>query len=112
MRDPRATRYVYFLRPPRPEFAATMTDEEEAAMGAHYLYLVDLLERGKLVLAGPCLDPGGPGIAILDVTEEAEARSIMSNDPAVRAGVVGADLHPMRVSVMAGRDDPAMLRDD
>lgn len=43
----------------RPDFVATMTPEERAIMGAHLEFLGRLLADGKLVVAGPVLDPAG-----------------------------------------------------
>jgi hypothetical protein len=49
--------WVYFLHPPREDFAATGTDEEEAVWAVHFERLKDLLARGTVVLAGPTLGP-------------------------------------------------------
>ena len=56
--DPRRmAEWIYFLHPPRDNFAATMTDEERAAFAAHAQWLGRLLAGGVLILAGPTLGP-------------------------------------------------------
>jgi len=81
-----------------------MTPGEEAVMERHFTYLQGLLARGSLVLAGPCLD-GAFGIVILrtaspDETQAMdEARSMMEGDPAIRAGIMQAELHPFKISL-------------
>ncbi|MGZ4135865.1 MAG: YciI family protein, partial [Tumebacillaceae bacterium] len=69
----------------------------------HFGYLQGLLKEGKLILAGPCLDRV-MGITIFKADSEEEARAIMNNDPAVVKGVMSAELHPYRVSLLTGRD--------
>ncbi|MCZ7543954.1 MAG: hypothetical protein M5R40_10645 [Anaerolineae bacterium] len=50
----------------------------------------------------PDLD-GAFGVVIFEAASEAAARAYMESDPAVKNGVMTAELHPMRVSLMAGR---------
>jgi uncharacterized protein YciI len=42
-------------------------------------------------------------VAVLEAADEEEARAFMEADPAVQAGVMLADLHPFRVSLLRGR---------
>ena len=91
--------YVYMIRPTRAGFATEPTAEELDAMGRHFLYLKGLVEQKKALLAGPCLDAAF-GIVIYEADTEAEARRIMENDPAVIAGVVTAEMHEFRVSLL------------
>lgn len=75
------------LIPPRPDFAMTMSPTEKAAMGQHVAYCKSLLERGKAVLFGPVADPAGVwGCGLLSVNE-AEARALLAEDPAVTSGI-------------------------
>ena len=57
--------WVYFLHPPRDDFAATMTDEERDAWREHAVRLEQLLDEGTLVLAGPTLGRVNTGIAVI-----------------------------------------------
>jgi uncharacterized protein YciI len=72
-------------------------------MNQHFGYLQNLIQEGKLLLAGPSLDRQF-GVAILTVDSEELAREIMENDPAVKFGVMTAELHPFRVAMLAGRE--------
>lgn len=91
--------FVYLLRPVRSGFGEAMTPREEAVSDEHFARLKRLLAEGRLVLAGPCLD-GAFGIVILEANSEAEAAEIMRSDPAVRDGVMTAELHGFRVSLI------------
>lgn len=92
--------YLYMIHPPRPTFVRDASPEERAVMGAHFEYLQKLSERGKLVLAGPCLDDGGFGIGIFRTSDEAEARGFAEGDPAVASGLMRSELHPVRLSFL------------
>ena len=76
-----------------------MTEEEGNIMGTHFLYLQELLNSGKLILAGP-ESTGKFGITIIETETEDEAREIMMNDPAVKSGIVSPELFPYRVSLI------------
>ncbi len=91
--------FVYFIRPHRENFAETITEDEANIMGEHFGYLQELLNNGKLILAGPELT-GKFGIAIFEADTEDEAKEIMINDPAVKSGIVTPELHPYRVSLI------------
>lgn len=97
--------WIYFLHPPRDNFAATMTDAEREVFGRHFAYLQGLLTEGTLVLAGPTLGPTNTGIAVLRAPDESSALAIMNNDPAIIGGVVSGELRPFRVSLLTGRDN-------
>lgn len=89
--------FVYQIRATRPGFGPEMTLEERKAMSDHAEYLARLLEEGKLVLAGPCLDFAF-GLAVLEVESEEAARQIMRSDPSVSSGVMEAEFHPFKLS--------------
>lgn len=72
------------------------TEEENQTVGVHFNYLKGMLEAGKLVLAGrtinmPMTDKD-MGIAILETDTMEEAAEIMANDPAVKSGIMSAEL--------------------
>ncbi len=96
--------WVYFLHPPREDFAATMTDHEGEVFGEHFAHLQRLLDDGVLVLAGPTLGRTNTGLAVFEADDEAAARAIMESDPAIAQGVVTGELREMRVSLLRGRD--------
>jgi len=96
--------WVYFLHPPRPRFAETMTAAEETVFAAHFAHLQRLLADGTLVLAGPALGEQNTGIAIIEAEDEQVARAVMESDPAIASGTVSGELREMRVSLLRGRD--------
>ena len=96
--------WIYFLHPPRDDFAATMTDEERAVWAAHFERLQRLLAEGTLVLAGPTLGPVNTGVAVFEAPDEASARQLLEDDPAVASGIARGELRPFRVSLLRGRD--------
>ena len=84
--------WVYFLHPPRTNFAATMTPAEEAVFGEHFEHLQRLLADGALVLAGPTLGEENTGIAVFEAADEDAARAVMERDPAIATGTVRGEL--------------------
>lgn len=91
--------FVYLIRPVRDGFIETMSEEEGVVMGRHFQYLKDLLSAEKLVMAGPCLD-GAFGIVVYRAETIDAAREIMDHDPAVMNGLMSAELHPYRISLL------------
>ncbi len=96
--------WIYFLHPPRDDFAATMTPEEQAVWGTHFERLQRLLADGVLVLAGPTLGRANTGIAVFEAPDEDAARRIMEEDPVIAGGFARGELRPFRVSLLRGRD--------
>ena len=93
--------FVETLKPRRENFIATMTPEEKAVMAEHGSYAHRLFDEGKILLGGVATD-GAIGIIVLRVESADEAREIFENDPAVKAGIGDAELHPFRVGLFAG----------
>ena len=98
--------WIYFIHPPREDFAATMTAEEQQVWGVHFERLKRLLDEGTLILAGPTLGAVNTGIAVFEAPDEDAARTIMNEDPVIVGGFARGELRPFRVSLMRGRDDP------
>jgi len=62
---------------------------------AHLGHINKMAEAGKLHIAGPMGDDGNlRGILILDVETLHEADSMVSLDPAVKAGRLSYEIHP------------------
>jgi uncharacterized protein YciI len=97
--------WIYFLHPPRDNFAATMTEEEKDVWRQHFIHLQGLLEAGVLVLAGPTLGEINTGIAVFEASDEDAAAAIMRQDPVVAGGYARGELRPYRVSLLRGRRD-------
>ncbi|PWK14842.1 YciI family protein [Tumebacillus permanentifrigoris] len=92
--------YIYLIRPIRPEFREKVLESELEILNTHFAYLQKLVETGTCLLAGPCLDRAF-GIVVLRVDTPEQAQEIMENDPAIKFGVMSAELHPFRVALLA-----------
>src|SRR5689334_7112764 len=95
--------WIYFLHPPRDDFAATMTDEEKAVWGEHFVRLQQLLADGVLILAGPTLGTINTGVCVFEADDEDAARAVMEADPTVASGIARGELRPFRAALLRGR---------
>jgi uncharacterized protein YciI len=96
--------WIYFIHPPREDFAETMTDEEEAVWAVHFERFQRALTDGMLILVGPTLGRQNTGIAIFEAEDEVAARRFMDEDPVIAGGFARGELRPFRVSLLRGRD--------
>jgi len=96
--------WIYFLHPPRENFATTMTDAERRVWAEHFEHLKRQLAYGFLVLAGPTLGRQNTGIVVFEAADHAAAQQIMEADPAIKGGFARGELRPFRVSLLRGRD--------
>jgi uncharacterized protein YciI len=97
--------WIYFIHPPREDFAATMTQDEMAVWGVHFERLQRLMAEGVIILVGPTLGTKNTGIAIFEAPDEDAARKLMEEDPAIASGIATGELRPFNVSLLRGRDD-------
>ena len=80
--------YFFKLIPPRATFAADMTQDERNIMLQHISYWKENMEEGKVIAFGPVLHPNGAfGVGIIQADDEAQARALAENDPAVTSGL-------------------------
>jgi uncharacterized protein YciI len=91
--------FIYVLKPKRASLIDDASAEEEQTLGEHFAYLQRALEQGQLILAGPCLD-GEFGVVVFRAPTEQAAVEFMEGDPAVRHGLMTAELHAFRVSLL------------
>jgi uncharacterized protein YciI len=96
--------WIYFIHPPRDNFAETMSSTEREVWSTHFERLQRLLSEGTLILAGPTLGPINTGIAIVNAPDENAARQLMEQDPAIASGIARGELRPFRVSLLRGRE--------
>jgi uncharacterized protein YciI len=96
--------WIYFIHPPRDDFAATMTDEERGVWGTHFERLQRLHAGGMMILVGPTLGRVNTGIAIFEAPDEESARRIMEEDPAIASGIARGELRPFQLALLRGRD--------
>lgn len=95
--------WIYFLHPPRDDFAATMTEQESEVWSRHFVRLQQLLNDGVLILAGPTLGPINTGITVFEAPDEEAAQAIVDADPVIVGGYARGELRPFRVSLLRGR---------
>jgi hypothetical protein len=94
---------VFRLKPPRADFAQTMTDEERAVMSRHAEYWKPYLDSGRMVIFGPVLtDASSFGLGVVEGDED-ELREFATRDPAVTSGTVELEVGKL----IAGHVRPA-----
>lgn len=92
--------WLYFIHAPREDFAATMTDSEQAVWGEHVQLLTRRLEEGSLILAGPTLGAINTGICVFEAPDEAAALAYMNEDPTIASGIAKGELRPFRAAFL------------
>jgi uncharacterized protein YciI len=75
--------YPYRIQPTRPAMLR-LTPEEDAIISQHFAYLQNLTAQG---------------IVIFNAADDSAARAVMNGDPAVRQGVMRAELFPFRIAL-------------
>ena len=80
--------FLLRLVPLRSTFAQDMTEAEAKVMRDHVVYWSGLIETGSALVFGPVADPkGGWGVGIVQVEDDAAARLLAANDPAIRSAL-------------------------
>jgi uncharacterized protein len=82
---------------PRLTFPEDMSPAEAQAMQRHAAYWRACMAAGQVVAFGPVADPAGTyGMLILEVEDEAAARSLVDHDPVIEVRLgFRFDMHPM-----------------
>jgi uncharacterized protein YciI len=102
--------FLYRLHPVRPEMlSGGMTEREEAIITRHFNYLKKLVGDGVVFMAGRTLtnDERTFGLVVFAAASEPEARDLMLNDPAVKDGVMKAELFPYQVALWSAKSPVA-----
>lgn len=93
--------FLYRIQPTRPEMLTYGPTEQEAAtVSEHFLHLKEATERGVVILAGRTLTSESFGIVIFNAENQEEAEMFMRSDPAVRGGVMRAELFPFGLALL------------
>lgn len=97
--------FLYRIRPARPGFLSAPTPAEIGLVEEHFRYLQELVRRNVVLLAGRTLneDSSTFGIVLFEAPSEVDARAVMQEDPAVRAGVFSAELFPYQITLASPR---------
>ena len=69
--------WIYFIHPPRDDFAATMTEAERDAWDRHWTRIKQRFAEGSIVVVGPTLGRYNTGICIFEAPDEATATAAM-----------------------------------
>lgn len=72
-------------------------------LGPHGMYMTKLFKEGVVLAGGPTTDPEGGGLAIVKAKDMAEAKALLAADPAIKAGIMTAELRNWR-PLFATRD--------
>lgn len=100
---PPKKQFVIVLRlQPKYQDDKNWTEADNQAVGRHFANLQKLQKEGKLILAGRTTVKESMGVVILEVENEAEARKVMENDDAVKAGIMSAEVLPFQTALMKG----------
>lgn len=100
--------FVYKLIPPRPSFAADMTEAEQAVMGDHATYWTNLFEEGSVVLFGVVMEQAGAwGLAVVEAGDEEAVRALAAEDPAVTTNLCRFEIGVMPQPVVRPRQTAA-----
>ncbi|HEU4859195.1 MAG TPA: YciI family protein [Chitinophagaceae bacterium] len=79
------------------------TAADQAIVGEHFQRLVKKKEEGVVVLAGrtelPLNNPEMMGLVVFYAKDEKEAMQFMMDDPAVKAKIMQAKVHPYGLAV-------------
>ena len=97
--------WIYFIHPPRDDFAETMTEAEQEAWGRHWVRIQRLYLEGRILLVGPTLGRVNTGLCVFEAPDEASALALMNEDPAIAEGFATGELRPFQVSLLRGRDE-------
>jgi uncharacterized protein YciI len=100
--------YLYRIQPTRLEMVTRgPTDGEALILSDHFNYLRSLTEQGVVLVFGRTQnnDASTYGITIFRAESEDTARSIMNNDPAVKNGIMRAELFPYKVAGLNTSDN-------
>jgi len=100
--------YLYRIQPARPAMLTEGPSEQEARIvDEHFAYLKRLTAEGTVLMAGRTLndDERTFGIVVFLAESEAKAAAVVRNDPAVKSGVMRAELFPYRIALWS-RDGP------
>ena len=98
--------FLYKIKPTRPEMLIVgPTDHEAELVSQHFNYLQTLLDKGILILAGRTqnTDESSFGRVIFRAVSKMVSQKIMHRYPAVKQGVMKAELFHYKVALIKKR---------
>ena len=98
--------FLYRLQPTRLGMLTEgPTEREVSIVSEHFEYLQKLVAEGVVFMAGRTLnaDERTFGIVVFAAASEPAAMALVQNDPAVKLGVMKAELFPYRVALWSAK---------
>ncbi|MEI2663731.1 YciI family protein [Rossellomorea sp. LJF3] len=98
--------FIYVLKLiPRLHKEESWTGEDEGIVKRHFTRLKEMTESGVVILAGRTLneEENAFGIVVFEANDEEQAKVMMEDDPAVKEGIMTAELFPYRVALITER---------
>ena len=93
--EPGMVQFQMALLKKGPKWDGTAEQERGQILQQHFANVMTLLDTGKAVIAGPMGDDTDlAGIFILRASTAAEAKTWVDADPAMKAGLFVAEMHP------------------
>ena len=95
-----------------PKWPTTQTPETQRILHQHLVNVLALLDTGKAVIAGPLGDDTDlAGIFVLRASSAEEAKTWVDADPAVKAGLFVAEMHPwFSEDIFKKRNAPLVMK--
>lgn len=95
-----------------PKWTGAQAPETQKILHQHLVNVLALLDSGKAVVAGPFGDDTDlAGIFILRASTSEEAKTWVDNDPAVKAGLFVAEMHPWwSEDIFKKRNSPLQMK--
>ena len=94
--------WIYFIHPPRDDFAETMTDAENEAWGRHWARIQRLFDEGSDRARRADARSHNTGLCVFEAPDEAAALAFMNEDPTIAEGFARGELRPFRRLAAAG----------
>lgn len=93
--------YAYTVEASRLAMLNNPTDEERQILSQHNAYVEQLMNTGVGIFAGSVSEKNSQhfGMVIFQVDDDTAAKSIVQNDPAVKARIMRGCLYPFRISL-------------
>ena len=94
--------YLYRIQPTRPAMLSEgPTEQDSTIVAEHFGYLQQLAAAGQVLMAGrtTTADEHSFGLVVFTAASDDAAHALMSADPAVRQGVMRAELFPFRIAL-------------
>lgn len=93
--EPKMVQFQMAILKKGPKWDTTKEDQRNSILKQHIAHVISLLESGKAVIAGPIRgETDLAGIYILRAPSATEAKTWVDSDPAVKAELFSAEMHP------------------